>query len=69
MATTCNQQGRLLGRNKEKIQVLPSHNDIIILPRTYPINLDGKIPKIVLRMQSEDNIWSINATGHEGSAD
>ena len=58
----------ILGQNIQKIQVLPSHNNVLLLLSVYPIYLSGKIQEIVLRMRSED-IWSIDTTGHEGSAD
>ena len=63
IAMTCNWQVRLLIRNKGKIQVLPYHSGIILLPRIYPNNLNGKIPKIVLRMWSKEAISSSLGNG------
>ena len=57
MAMTGHQQHRVFSQNIQKVQVLPSHNGDILLPRIYPINSNGIIQVIVLRIRSGDEIW------------
>ena len=54
---------RVLSRNKEKIQVLPSHHGDIELLSVYPSNLNGIMQVIVLRIWSGDEICSTYSTG------
>ncbi len=64
---TGHQQHHILDQNIQKVQILPSHNGILLLPRIYPINSNGKIPQMVLRMRLKEHISSSYTTSHAGS--